>query len=154
VANRTFYLSSDNPQEVKNLGIYYKRSVLVAMQEFGTTWEVKFTQKKPPKSLQQCRGWHRILGLICDLLNENKVDNKIWELNHVKHYVKHAIQFGDFMNGVFIPRSFANASKDEAAEVIVHTQMFAIEQLGMNASEVELLNDDEQAFEKYYDKYK
>ncbi len=142
------------PEQKKELSTFINGHVKLLANDFKKTFIITIQEKKPPKSLQQCRGWHRILGLIRDLLNENKVDNKIWELNHVKHYVKHAIQFGDFMNGVFIPRSFANASKDEAAEVIVHTQMFAIEQLGMDASEVELLNEDEQAFEKYYDKYK
>ena len=141
------------PEQIPEITKYMNGHVKVAAQQCNTTFAITIQEKKPPKTWQQCRGWHRILGLIRDLLNENKVDNKIWELEHVKHYVKHAIQFGDFMKGVFIPRSFANASKDEAAEVIVHTQMFAIEKLGMDASEVELLNEDEQAFEKYYEKY-
>ncbi len=140
------------PEQAKELSTYVKGHVKLLANDFNRTFTITIQEKKPPKTWQQCRGWHRILGLIRDLLNENKVDNKIWEVEHVKHYVKHAIQFGDFMKGIFIPKSFANASKDEAAEVIVHTQMFAIEQLGMDAREVELLNEDEQAFEKYYDK--
>jgi hypothetical protein len=153
VANRTFYLSADNPQEIKNLGIYYKRSVLVAMQEFGAQWEVKFTQKKHPKTWQQCKGWHRILGVIVDLLNEHNVDNKFWQLEHVKYYVKRAIEYGEYRLDTFIPKSFADATKQEAIDIITKTQEFAIDELKIELEAVQLTSHEQQAFNEYYEKY-
>ena len=151
--NRTFYLSADNPQEIKNIGIYYKRGVLVTMQEFNATWEVKFTQKKLPKTYSQCRGWHRILGVIADYLNEHNFQNKMWSVEHVKFIVKHAIQFGELRLDTFIPRSFADATKQEAIDIITKTQEFAVDELNIELKAVQLTSHEQQAFNAYYDKH-
>lgn len=142
------------PEQAKELAAYINGHVKVLANQFDKTFLVTIQEKKPPKTWQQCKGWHRILNVIAQYLNEHNFENKIWSTEHVKFIVKHAIQFGEFRLDAFIPRSFASATKEEAIDVITKTQQFAVDELSMNFEDVQLTSDEQQAFNAYYDSYK
>lgn len=141
------------PEQAKELSTYINGHVKLLANDFKKSFTITIQEKKPPKTWQQCKGWHRILGVIVDLLNEHNVDNKFWKLEHVKYYVKRAIEYGEYRLDTFIPKSFADATKQEAINIITKTQEFAIDELNMEREAVELTSHEQQAFNDYYDKY-
>ena len=116
----------------------------------GKEFVVEIRKLQKSKTYKQCKGWHRILGLIADHLNEHKFEDKFWNKEHVKHYIKGAIQYGEYRLDTFIPRSFAAASKEEAMNIIEFTQLWAVESLNMDAEQVELESDEARMLEEYY----
>ena len=76
------------------------------------------------------------------------------KLEHVKYYVKRAIEYGEYRLDTFIPKSFADATKQEAIDIINKTQEFAVDELNMELEAVQLTCHEQQAFNDYYDKYK
>ena len=145
----TFYY----PEQIPEITKYMNGHVKVAAQQCNRTFTIIIQEKKPPKTWQQCKGWHRILGVIVDLLNEHNVDNKFWKLEHVKYYVKRAIEYGEYRLDTFIPKSFADATKQEAIDIINKTQEFAVDELNMELAAVQLTSHEQQAFNQYYEQY-
>jgi hypothetical protein len=143
----------DYPEQIAQITTCMNGHVKVAAKELNKKFTITIQERKPPKTWQQCKGWHRILGVIVDLLNEHNVDNKFWKLEHVKYYVKRAIEYGEYRLDTFIPKSFADATKQEAIDIIKKTQEFAVDELKMEREAVRLTSYEEQAFKEYYDKH-
>jgi len=116
----------------------------------SSNFEITIAEKKQSKTWRQCKGWHRILGVIAEYLTDNNFDNKIWSIEHVKFIVKHMTQYGELRVEVFIPKSFAAATKEEAIDLIQKTQEIAVEEFSMNLEDVQLLNNELQDLEAYY----
>lgn len=141
------------PEQSKELSTYINGHVKLAAKEFNKTFTITIQEKKPPKTWQQCKGWHRILKLIAEHLNEHNYQNKFWSVEHVKFIVKHALQFGELRLDTFIPKSFADATKQEAIDLITKTQEFAVDGFDLELEAVQLTSAEQQAFNEYYDKH-
>ena len=113
-------------------------------------FEITIAEKKQSKTWKQCKGWHRILSVIAAHLNEHNFDSKIWSVEHVKFIVKHIAQYGEVRVDVFIPKSFAYATKEEAIDLIQKTQDIAVDEFSMNLEDVQLLNNELRDLEDYY----
>lgn len=116
----------------------------------GKEYVVQIKELKKSKTYKQCKGWHRLLNVIANHLNEHNFDDKFWDAESVKFIVKHVAQFGELRCDVFIPRSFAGASKEEAIHLINVTQQLAIDDFGINSADVQLDKYELQMLEEYY----
>ena len=142
------------PTEKAGLNTFINGHVKVQLEiSKDKNFIITIEEKKPSKTWQQCKGWHRILGVIAAELNNYNVDNKFWSVEHVKYVIKHVIQFGEIRLETFMPRSFATATKEEAMEIISKTQEYAVEELSMELQDVELCSEELIAFNKYYSKH-
>tara|TARA_R110002020_G_scaffold13283_6_gene48121 strand:- start:4202 stop:4684 length:483 start_codon:yes stop_codon:yes gene_type:complete len=121
-------------------------------------FEITIAEKKQSKTWKQCKGWHRILSVIAAHLNKHNFDSKVWSVEHVKFFVKHIAQYGELSEEkygeqrvkLFMPKSFASATKEEAIDLIQKTQDIAVDEFSMNLDDVQLLNNELRDLEDYY----
>lgn len=100
---------------------------------------------------KQNRGFHRILGIIVNYWRDIE-PSYLWVMDDAKFMIKRQVGFIKYSKkgGFKIPRSTADANKEEMMMLIEEAQRWGYQDLGIKYGELELRDDERKDVNEYY----
>lgn len=143
---KTFTFTQDDT-ESKKTRIELKKCFEKALGT-GKVFEVVLRKPEYMKSPKQIRGFHRIVHLITEYINNNDT-GEVVDDELIKEWIKKDASFQRTFRGQKFYKSCIDATQDEMNRLIVQAQVFGYSQ-GMEEESLELLSHEKRQMWQHY----